>query len=78
MSRVFKGLSDEIFTYWMRFDFLDGNGYPVMKIVTSKPDKGSKMKIGYTIFCESVFTEEDKAEIQRLLEENGAPATADL
>ena len=70
MSRVFKKLDDEIFTYWFRFDFVDGSGMPQLMFLTRTPGSGSKMKIGYSMYYDSGFTEEDEAEIRKLLTED--------
>ena len=70
MSRVFKRLDDEIFTYWFRFDFVDGSGMPQLMFLTRTPGSGSKMKIGYSMYYDSGFTEEDEAEIRKLLTED--------
>ena len=70
MSKVFKALSDEIFTYWFRLDFIDSNGMPQLIFLTHSPDKGSQRKIGYTLYYDTGFTEDDEAEIQKLLTED--------
>ena len=67
MSKVFKRLGDDIFTYWMRIDFVDESGAPQLVFVTHSPDTGSKTRIGYTMYYETGFTEEDEAEIRGLL-----------
>ena len=70
MSNVFKRLDDEIFTYWFRFDFVDSSGMPQLMFLTRTPGSGSKMKIGYSMYYDSGFTEEDEAEIRKLLTED--------
>ena len=70
MSRVFRQLEDEIFTYWMRFDFIDSSGMTQLMFLTHAPASGSKMKIGYSMYYDSGFTEEDEAEIRKLLTED--------
>lgn len=70
MSKVFKRLEDEIFTYWFRLDFIDSNNMPQLLFLTHSPDKGSKSKIGYTMYYDSGFTEEDEAQIRKLLAED--------
>ena len=67
MSKVFKRLGDDIFTYWMRIDFVDESGAPQLVFVTHSPDTGSKTRIGYSMYYETGFTEEDEAEIRGLL-----------
>ena len=61
MSKVFKRLEDEIFTYWFRLDFIDSNNMPQLMFLTRTPGSGSKMKIGYSMYYDSGFTEEDEA-----------------
>ena len=70
MSKVFKRLEDEIFTYWFRLDFIDSNNMPQLMFLTRTPGSGSKMKIGYSMYYDSGFTEEDEAEIRKLLTED--------
>ena len=70
MSKVFKRLSDEIFTYWFRLDFIDKSGMPQLIFLTHSPDKGSQTKIGYTLYYDTGFTQEDEAEIRKLLSED--------
>ena len=70
MSKVFKRLEDEIFTYWFRLDFIDSNNMPQLMFLTRTPGSGSKMKIGYSMYYDSGFTEEDEAEIRKLLAED--------
>lgn len=38
--------------------------------LTRTPGSGSKMKIGYSMYYDSGFTEEDEAEIRKLLTED--------
>ena len=70
MSQVFRGLRDEIFTYWMAFDFVDASGNSVLRIITYAPNKGDKTKFRYSIYCKGEMTEEDTIEIRRLLAED--------
>ena len=70
LSRVFKALDDEIFTYWMRFDFIDETGYSVLKIPTHPSYTGNTMKFQYALYDFGVLTEGDKEEIIRLLTED--------
>lgn len=70
LSRVFKALDDEIFTYWMRFDFIDETGYSVLKIPTHPSYTGNTMKFQYALYDFGAFTEGDKEEIIRLLTED--------
>lgn len=70
MSKVFKRLEDEIFTYWFRLDFIDSNNMPQLMFLTHTPGSGSKMKISYSMYYDSGFTEEDEAEIRKLLTED--------
>ena len=70
MSRVFKRLDKEIFTYWFRFDFIDESGMPQLMFLTHTPDSGGKTKISYSMYYDSLFTEEDEAQIRKLLAED--------
>ena len=74
MSRVFKGLRDEIFTYWMRFDFVDGNGNPVMMFLMLTPMTGNQTKFRYSMTYSNIFTEADEAEIIKILTEDASLA----
>lgn len=74
MSQVFRGLRDEIFTYWMAFDFIDENENSVLRIITYAPNKGDKTKFRYSIYCKGEMTEEDAIEIRRLLAEDASLA----
>ena len=70
MSQVFRGLRDEIFTYWMAFDFVDASGNSVLRIITDAPKNGDKTKFRFFIYCKGEMTEEDGAEIRKLLAED--------
>lgn len=75
MSRVFKALRDEIFTYWMRFDFVDEYGNPVLMFTTYKSYTIEPTKFGYSLYYQSGITAEDEAEILKLLSEDASPTT---
>ena len=53
-----------------RFFVIDSNGMPQLIFLTHSPDKGSQRKIGYTLYYDTGFTEDDEAEIQKLLTED--------
>ena len=74
MSRVFKALRDEIFTYWMRFDFVDEYGNPVLMFTTYKSYTIEPTKFGYSLYYQSGITAEDEAEILKLLSEDASLA----
>ena len=74
MSRVFKALRDEIFTYWMRFDFVDEYGNPVLMFTTYKSYTIEPTKFGYSLYYLSGITAEDEAEILKLLSEDASLA----
>ena len=74
MSRVFKALRDEIFTYWMRFDFVDEYGNPVLMFTTYKSYTIESTKFGYSLHYLSGITAEDEAEILKLLSEDASLA----
>ena len=74
MSRVFKALRDEIFTYWMRFDFVDEYGNPVLMFTTYKSYTIEPTKFGYSLHYLSGITAEDEAEILKLLSEDASLA----
>lgn len=74
MSRVFQRLRDEIFTYWMRFDFVDGNGESVLVFVMREPTTGSKTSLSYLMVYDDLLTEEDEAEISKILTEDASLA----
>ena len=75
MSRVFKALRDEIFTYWMRFDFVDEYGNPVLMFTTYKSYTIEPTKFGYSLYYLNGITAEDEAEILKLLSEDASPTT---
>lgn len=74
MSRVFKALRDEIFTYWMRFDFVDEYGNPVLMFTTYKSYTIESTKFGYSLHYLSGITAEDEAEILKLMSEDASLA----
>ena len=74
MSRVFKALRDEIFTYWMRFDFVDEYGNPVLMFTTYKSYTIEPTKFGYSLYYQSGITAEDEAEILKLMSEDASLA----
>lgn len=74
MSRVFKALRDEIFTYWMRFDFVDEYGNPVLMFTTYKSYTIEPTKFGYSLYYLNGITAEDEAEILKLLSEDASLA----
>ena len=74
MSRVFKALRDEIFTYWMRFDFVDEYGNPVLMFTTYKSYTIEPTKFGYSLYYQSGITAVDEAEILKLLSEDASLA----
>lgn len=75
MSRVFKALRDEIFTYWMRFDFVDEYGNPVLMFTTYKSYTIEPTKFGYSLYYLNGITAEDEAEILKQLSEDASPTT---
>ena len=74
MSRVFKALSEEIFTYWMRFDFVDGNGNPVLMFLTKKSYLGNMTRFEYSLYNKGGLAEEDVREIRKLMTEDASLA----
>ena len=71
VSRVLKNLKEEIFTYGISIDFVDGNEESVIEFITfQKAYSGNNSRLDLSTSLFTTIAAEDKAEIIKLLNED--------
>ena len=70
MSRTYKALQEEFYTYWMRIDFVDESGMSVIRFTNGRTRNGDISKINTMMFAYPPITQEDQKEVLKLLTED--------
>lgn len=70
VSRTLNAFKDEIYTYWIRIDFFDEYGNTVAEFVPKESIRRNDMRLRLSADYQAPFTDEDAAEIRKLLKED--------